>query len=195
MKKIENGNCTELIKEIQVIAGKKFTPDQFDRLVEGVGKIDWNRALQIVREFERLERFPANVYGVISNRIEDQFRTDRQGHYKTAQWNAVDADCATPEEWKLFFEITSEILLWHRIGLAKRNPNGITIPMSSDEWVQAGCPPTWSNLLDHFLTGLITSHNREPEKREAFLSQYLEILKSEWDKRIINKPEPEEVFA
>jgi hypothetical protein len=195
MKSIDKNNHRGLVEELQVISGKKFTEDQFARLYEGLQKIDWTKACQIVREFERLERFPPNVYGVISNRIEDQFRADRQGHYKTAQWNASDADCATPEEWKLFFEITSEILLWHRIGLAKRNPNGITIPMSSDEWVQAGCPPTWSNLLDHFLTGLIMSHNREPEKREAFLSQYLEILKSERDKRIINKPEPEEVFA
>jgi hypothetical protein len=46
------------------------------------------------------------------------------------------------------------------------------------------------------LSGFIKIHNFEPEKRESFLRQYLEILKSEREKRTVNKkPETEEVFA
>ena len=196
MKQIEKNNHEELTNELQIISGKKFTPDQFDRLVEGFRKIDWNKACQIIREFERLERFPSNVYGIISNKIEDQFWAERQEQYKSEQWKSADANCASPDEGQLFFKITGEILLWHRIGLAEHNPTGSSIPMSSDEWVQAGCPATWSPLLGHFLSGLVKVNNFDPVKREAFLNQYLEILKSEREKRTVNKkPEPEEVFA
>jgi hypothetical protein len=68
--------------------------------------------------------------------------------------------------------------------------------MTSDEWAQAGCPATWSSLLDHFLSGLVKVNNFDPGKREAFLNQYLDILKSERIKRMgPKKQEPEEVFA
>lgn len=196
MRQIEKNNCNELTKELQVISGKKFSSDQYDRIVEGFGKIDWSKACQIVRDFERLERFPSNVYGIISNHIEDQFRTDRQEQYKTEYFKAVDSDCASSIEWRLFFAITAEIMLWHRVGLAERNPNGISIPMTSDEWARAGCPATWSKLIDHFFSGLVRVNNFEPERRESFLKQYLEMMQSEREKRTVNKkPEPEEVFA
>lgn len=196
MKQIEKNNCVELIKEVQIIAGKKLTPDQFDRLVEGIGKIDWNKACQIVRDFERMERFPSNIYGIVANRIEDQFRSERQGSYKAELWKAIDADCASSVEWRLFFAITAEIMLWHRAGLAERNPNGTSVPMTSDEWMQQGCPATWSPLLDHFLSGLVKVNNFSTEKREAFLAEYLDILKSERSKRLgTNQPKQEEVFA
>jgi hypothetical protein len=196
MKLFEKGNHKGLVYELQVISGKKITDDQFSRLYEGFEKIDWTKACQIVRDFERMERFPSNVYGVIANRIEDQYRTERQEHYKAELFRAVDADCASSVEWSLFFEITNEIILWHRIGLAERNPNGITIPMSSDEWDQAGRPATWSNILDHFMSELSKVNNFESDRRDSFLKQYLGILQSEREKRTANKkPEQEEAFS
>lgn len=67
------------------------------------------------------------------------------------------AERATGEELLWFFKCLDEIGIWHNQKLMKFNPAGC-VPMSMDEWMQAGQPETWSELFTHMQRGAVRAY-------------------------------------
>lgn len=178
MKFIDKEKCNELVDELQVITGKKFTDDQYSRLIEGFQKIDWLKSCQIVRDLERMERFPNNVYGVLANRIEDIFRSAHQELLKQQQWQVSDNDKASSEEFRLWFEIIEVAQNRIKAGLdnyCADNEHIWDIPPSEQK------AQTWSRVVDFVIDKWIEFMDRmkipTPKQREDFLKTILTMIK------------------
>lgn len=186
MKTIKKDDFNGLVIELQIIAGKKFTGDQFDRLSEGFSKIAWSEACRIVRDFERQERFPSNIYGVIANRIEDQFREEIKKSYQRQRWEVAAADRATAEEFRLWIEVIDEALIWVKTGISsyRQQFERITLPPPEGHKGQS-----WSEVVDFVLEkwGEFQKLNPNSSDREEFLRQALRVLHEEREKRLSGK--------
>jgi hypothetical protein len=190
MKYIEKEHHQELVEELQVISGKKFTSDQFTRLFEGFKKIPWIQACQIVRDFERLERFPTNIYGVIANRIEDKFRESTKEKYAAASWRISSDEMASANEWDLWWKIIEEAKLWITLGLDVYHTEYAHI---TDLPPEGQSVHSWSKVIDYVLEHWFKFQKQfpisKPDKREKFLQICLENLMKQRQKLTpANKP-------
>lgn len=130
---------------------------------------------QITTMIETYENVPSNIYGLIK-RIRDDIKYRREKDFeKNGNWKA-DPTCATVEEVAAFFAVLNEIRLWHELNLAKRNPDGLKCSLNIQEWKSAGCPKTWSPLLDHFLQGYLKIYTASPPALENYLNNYNKLL-------------------
>jgi hypothetical protein len=66
--------------------------------------------------------------------------------------------------------------LWHELKLVQSNPDGIMSALNIQEWKSAGCPKTWSPLLDHFLQGYLKIYTASPPALENYLNNYNKLL-------------------
>jgi hypothetical protein len=171
-----DGDFESLLEKVRLNAGKKI-PDFIDRGISTLLKDSgWEYARRSVFELSRRDSCPSNIYGFLENKIHDYKNQEREGTLSRDQWRTYQDNCASATEWSLFFNITNEILIWHRIGLVKINHDGVSVPMSTDEFRGAGYPKTWSSILDHFLSQYCANDNKTQKEREDFLGGYLNML-------------------
>jgi hypothetical protein len=190
MKFIKQDDVNELCIELEVIVGKKFSSSQFDRLAEGFKKIDWIKACQLVRDFERQERFPSNVYGVLANRIEEQIREQTQAVYTRQKWVVSANDRVSSDEAHLWFEIIEEAKIWI----------ALKIDHYRNEFAHIrDLPPpgqkchSWSGIVDYAINTWMDFDSRiknsTPEQRVELLKNILENCKNERIKKTEAKTE------
>ena len=108
----------------------------------------------ITRLIEKYENVPSNLYGLVDRLWSERKYWLDQQTMNTDNWKA-DPDNASGAEFSAFMAVMTEILTWHDEKLIQRNPEGLTVAMDIHEWKRAGCPKTWSELLDKFLTGYL----------------------------------------
>jgi hypothetical protein len=130
---------------------------------------------QITTMIETYENVPSNIYGLIK-RIRDDIKYRRdQALEHNENWKA-DPTCANSKEFAAFFAVLGEIMLWHELKLVQSNPDGIMSALNIQEWKSAGCPKTWSPLLDHFLQGYLKIYTASPPALENYLNNYNKLL-------------------
>lgn len=192
MKFIEKNHYQELVEELQVIVSVKtpfkFTPDQFSRLFEGMQKIDWIQACQIVRDFERLERFPSNIYGVIANRIEDKHNEKRKQVYIQDRWKVSDNEKTSAEEFRLWWAIHDEAKIWISLGLDtyhEEYAHILDLPPAGQ-----ACK-AWSRIIEYVINNWIAFETKfplaMPKQREDFLKQILELIQKDRETKMQDK--------
>ena len=130
---------------------------------------------QIASMIEAYENVPQNIFGLIK-RIRDDLKYRRdQALEHNENWKADPAN-ASGKEFSAFFAVLGEIFLWHELKLAEKNPDGLYAALDIQEWKSAGCPKTWSPILDHFLQGYAKIYTVAPPALEEYLINYKKIL-------------------
>lgn len=140
------------MREIAACLGKDLNTRTAESIQSLLVDMGWDNAKSVVKDLTHREHIPSNLYGTILGIWESRKVQQQQAHLWKQKWTA-DQDCATPGEWTAFWKVMGEILRWHQMGLVSSNPDGITTPLTADEYHKAKCPKSWSPIVDHFLTG------------------------------------------
>jgi hypothetical protein len=172
-----------LLEKVLLNSGKKLP----DNIVAGIDRLLKASGLELSRravmELGRRDVCPSNVYGFLETRIYEYKQQEKEEVLSRTRWKTGDENCASAVEWSFFFNITSEILLWHTLGIAEYNPQGIAVALSVTDFIKSGYPKTWSPILDHFMAGYCKVSNMEQHTREDFLGEYFAILVAQREKR------------
>lgn len=102
-----------------------------------------------------------------------------------------NAGCATSEQQELFIRIVGLVMKKHAQGTVPRTADGITDPLSIDEWIRAGRPTTWSPLIDMLLAGYETAY-RDDNTLTRYLRSFWALLKNGELEKNTNQPHKEE---
>jgi hypothetical protein len=102
------GDYSSLIKELENLQGKDFTILQSETLIGEFKIIPWSSACWIVKSASRMERIPNNLFGLIRNRIDDEYNRIEKKKEEKTDWKATPG-CTTPEEWHLYFGLLAKI--------------------------------------------------------------------------------------
>lgn len=149
------------------------TVEGLDRLFREMGPEHAEKVVAMIEEFENV---PSNLVGIVKKIWRERKARIASETLQKAEWNVESDEYTTPEEWKLFFAIQEEILLWHSLGLEKYNHEGLTVACDVLEWKRLGCPKTWSPLLDSFLVGFLKVHTGSGKICENYLRTFLKML-------------------
>jgi hypothetical protein len=99
----------DFINRVQVATQYKFTDDQLVRIRKESEGVPESKIMSICLSIERSPNHPKNIYGLILGNLDwakDQMRYEQEKirRFKTK------ADCATPDEISLTFEVTALIM-------------------------------------------------------------------------------------
>lgn len=145
----------------------------------------------IVRLVEKYENIPSNLYGLVDRLWSERKYWKDQKLNHAEDWKA-DPDNASGKEFSAFFAVLGEIFLWHTDKLVESNKEGTTVPMDIAEWKRAGCPKTWSPMVDHFLEGYLKMYTTSSESDILlnYMINYKNTLVSARIKRTVNNDGP-----
>jgi hypothetical protein len=90
----------DLIRKLQTVRGKDFSQNQAEEMVASFKKIPFSAAQWIVKSITRQAQLPNNLYGVVLDRVDDEFYRRQKAAEQKDDWNAQQG-CMTPEEWKI----------------------------------------------------------------------------------------------
>lgn len=121
----------------------------------------------ITRLIEKYENVPSNLYGLVDRLWSERKYWLDQQTMNADDWKA-DPDNASGAEFSAFMAVMTEILAWHEEKLVERNPEGVTVAMSIVDWKKAGCPKTWSPILDNFLIGYLNTYTASTGSKVLF---------------------------
>jgi hypothetical protein len=160
---------TNLIAQIVVLRGRELPTIQDEGLRSIFDSSGKSVALQAVKRLSDMPTLPSNIIGAIKREI-----SGIEGEIRERQeWRLKSRDAATStKECQELMAFLQELSIWHQIGLVERNDNGISIPMSIDEYIYAGRPKTWSPIIDHWLQGFEAAYRLEQEKPGALIDFY-----------------------
>ena len=154
----------------------RITSEEIEALLRST---DWNTALSAVRVLTSRDHMPTNLLGALESVLRELDQNSEKARLEKESWKAVEG-CATPEEWKFFFHITSEILSMHASGETARNPEGITTTLDIEEYKCLGMTSTWSPILDHFWRGYDQASCWKTKNGALveYLKKYCEIIQN-----------------
>lgn len=167
----------ELLSEIVIMRGRELpliTATGLEKIFETCGE---RTARTAVRRLNDRDTIPNNIVGVMQREISLIEAEKRERD----EWKTHSDDAGTSDDCHAMMEFLTEILLWHSLGLVEKNPMGISIPMSIDEYAAAGRPITWSPIVDHWLGGFERAYNEDkvmPGALLDFLMRYNLTLKN-----------------
>jgi hypothetical protein len=105
---INQGDYQGLVKELQTVRGKDFTPTQAESLIASFQTIEWGAACWIVKNITRLTNLPNNLYGLVLDRIDQQKYTENKRLEQKTTWKSEEK-CLSPEEFALTMNIIGKI--------------------------------------------------------------------------------------
>jgi hypothetical protein len=189
---ISEGDYEALMLEIDAAVGRKIKGETAKKIEGLLKEMGWKDAKNIVFKIVKSERIPVNIYGFVGN-LWREIKTNRETEFLSMERWKTDPNCCTPEQWALWLNITSEIMMWHLLGLAKRYAESVVGPETDYiQWMQLGQPKTWSPLLDHLFKQMIPFFQNRITKSEEltqFLREYFSMLSCEREKRLCERTE------
>jgi hypothetical protein len=179
---IAEGDYESLMTEIDAAVGRKIKGETAKKVEALLKEMGWPDAKRIVFTVVKSERVPVNIYGFIGN-LYREIKIQREQEFLARERWRSDPNCCTPEQWTVWLNITTEIMMWHTLGLAKYNHETVVGSCTDYEaWLQYGKPKTWSPILDSFLKQLQIPYTQRITNQEVFtdfLRKYFSMLSTE----------------
>jgi hypothetical protein len=167
-----------LITRLTSARGKALAMPTVEGLIKLFEEMGEKNAETIVATIEEFPNVPSNLFGFVKKMWREQKARIESENLWRDKWVSKNEDTTTPGEWNAYFEILTEVTLWHHMGLVKQNPDGITVSCNILEWKRLGCPKTWSPILDHFFEGFLKIHSQPGMACESFMRTYLMLLQN-----------------
>lgn len=158
---------TEAIERLGATRGKEIPQVTIKGIYRLFDEMEAKDIEYIVRLVEKYENVPSNLYGLVDRLWSERKYWKEQKLNATDDWKA-DPDNASGAEFSAFMAVMTEILVWHEEKLVERNPEGVTVAMSIVDWKKAGCPKTWSPILDDFLIGYLNTYTASTGSKVLF---------------------------
>jgi len=180
----------DLILRLAVCRGKDIPTTTSDALKKMFSEMGQNHAERIVSVIEEFDNIPSNIIGVVKKLWRERKSHIASQTLKNENWSTNSDEYVQPEEWRLFFAIHEEIMVWHRLRYVEYNNDGLRVPCDVLEWKRMGCPKTWSPLLDSFLEGFLRMHSASGKNCENFLRGFLiqlQNLRKEKEKKLSDR--------
>lgn len=172
MNTIHENDYPSLLMELAAARGKEIQGYQYERIMDTFREMGWKYALRITREISRAEVIPSNLYGLICNKWDALRQADESAHLWKEEWEPKE-NCVTPEEYNAWFGITMLAIAFRDEGFVQNNPDGITTPLSIDEWIKHNRPVSWSPVLDHSLRMFEIGYKSELQGKKGSLAEIL----------------------
>lgn len=162
MAELERNDWTGLWHEVCLMAARPIPPDVSNRCQAELMDAKWDTAKDVLEKLREESRVPGNIFGWITSQI----KYARRARY--ARGNLSDA---TPEDDSpydtrpiavLMGDVLQELDACRRAGVMVMQISAVGKPFPNIvEWYNQGCPPTWSDLHDRFLSGYYRAWLRE----------------------------------
>lgn len=168
-----------LIRNIECARGRELPKNVASSICAELSKVPEGKARQIVKTYARMPNPPANVYGYISESVEAALYESSKRKENEQRWSAASSEMMSGDLFAECIRCIMEIMEWHKAGLCKKNPEGTTVPMTVEEYKAAGCPKSWSPLIDDMMTGSIPAYYQDmqrPGSLHAFFKKYADML-------------------
>lgn len=171
---------TNALSRIVIARGRELPELHANKLAEIFSVIGMVKTKIVADRIEGLSSIPQNIIGEVNKIIAD-IRAEEQ---EREAWKAARRDnLGTDPEHEQIGIFNTELMTWHRSGLVQKNPEGITVPMSVEEYIKAGRPKTWSPIIDHWMQGYEVAYKLDLQTEGALLDYLMRYNRTLQDRR------------